>query len=174
MYNIDHVEMLYGLILTVYVLSLIISLIMYIFMSIGLHKIGKLRGMKYSWIAWIPIANVYNIGRIADAYSDRIEHKKTNMRIILLVLEIVILVMMPFMINFQNTYYTNIPIMVVYWAILILLIVFEYICFYRIYKWCTANYVLFLVLSIVIIITMPFLLFAIRNNVNPDITGKKQ
>ncbi len=48
----------------------------YIMNAIGFQTIAKRRGVKYPWMAWIPYANYWLIGSIADEYDQRKGLKK--------------------------------------------------------------------------------------------------
>jgi len=52
-------------------LSLLMSVAIYVFNSIGLMTIAKNRGITHPWMAWIPFANSYLFGKLSD---DRAEH----------------------------------------------------------------------------------------------------
>ena len=43
----------------------IIAIILYIFNGLGLSKIAKNQNLNNSWFAWVPILNVYLLGKIA-------------------------------------------------------------------------------------------------------------
>ncbi len=50
-------------------LNLVIGLINHIFLAIGLSKMAKNRKFKHRYLAWIPLANVYYLGRLAGDVS---------------------------------------------------------------------------------------------------------
>lgn len=45
-------------------LFLIIGIAFYVLMSLGLMKLADNKGIENSWLAWIPIANMYILGLI--------------------------------------------------------------------------------------------------------------
>jgi len=45
-----------------------VSITMYLFESIGLYKMGNNMGLPNPWLSFIPFANVYAFGRIAEKY----------------------------------------------------------------------------------------------------------
>lgn len=172
-----YLEVFSYIMVLVYAIATVVAVLVYVFEGLAMHRIAKLRGIKYPWLAWIPVVNGYNMGRVADVYNERIEGRKTNLRTIILVIEIVYIVLAAVnaVLRFQYFYDAGVGIAMtaIMTAAMVALAVFMYIALYKIYKWCTKNYVLYEVLSIVISITMPFLLFAARNGVNPELTGKE-
>ena len=76
-------------------LSLLMSVAIYVFNSIGLMTIAKNRGITHPWMAWIPFANSYLFGKLSDDINF-CKGKRTNHRKLLLGLliaaEIVVLV----------------------------------------------------------------------------------
>ena len=67
----------------------IIGLLFYILRAVGLMGIAKRRGFPNSWLAWIPFANAYLFGKVADDISYRNGQIKA-FRKILLSLEIAV------------------------------------------------------------------------------------
>ena len=47
----------------------IIALIVYILLSLGLYKLAKNAGIENPWLAWIPIANLYILGKLVKNVS---------------------------------------------------------------------------------------------------------
>lgn len=163
----------------------IVGVMIYIFQSLGLYAIAKRRGLKYPGLAWVPLANNYIFGGIADDFNQRFANKKTNNRHFLCGLGIGnLIISTAFLIPFMR-YYINLlqdlirydarpgydlldwlPVLILLYLLLLAVSVtysvFSYIALHKIYKSCTPNYVALLVLSILFGIT-PFVLFAIRN-----------
>ncbi len=73
-------------------ISSIASIFSYVAIAYGLMSIGKAYGVKNPWLSWIPFASDYQLGAVADESMSRRYGRKTNMRIILLVLSIVMAV----------------------------------------------------------------------------------
>ena len=46
----------------------IIQIAVYVFTSLALYTIAKRRGINHPWLSWIPVANVWILGSIADQY----------------------------------------------------------------------------------------------------------
>ncbi len=168
-------------------IALAIYLVFYIFESIGLYTMAKRRGIKYPGLAWVPIGNVWIIGSLADHYMNITELRNTKSRYILLWLNIVIgalsvmvsIVLLGFGLSaimeaFNSRHYVAdsyilsmfgmLGLAGVMWLLAVTQQVFMYIAFYRIFKSCQpSNAVLYLVLSIFVNVSLPFILFAIRN-----------
>ena len=76
-----------GIVLVVFLLFYLvlvgIMLANYIMTAIGLQAIAKRRGVNYPWLAWIPYANYWLIGSIADDYDNRNGLKKRWSKILL-------------------------------------------------------------------------------------------
>lgn len=48
--------------------SMLIGLAVYVFTALSLYTIAKRRGIHHPWLAWIPFANSWLLGCIADQY----------------------------------------------------------------------------------------------------------
>ena len=79
-----------GIYLAVLLFLTILSIVTYIFYSIGLYSIAKRRGIHHPWLAWIPIAKVWTLGSVSDQYQYVVKKKVTNRRKTLLCLYIVL------------------------------------------------------------------------------------
>ena len=55
----------------------------YVLTSLSLHKIAERRQIKNPWLAWLPYANYWIIGSIADDYDARLGHNR-KWRVIML------------------------------------------------------------------------------------------
>lgn len=77
----------FGIVLVVFLLLYLgllgIIIANYIMSAIGFQTMAKRRGIKYSWLAWIPYANYWLIGSIADDYDERNGLKKRWAKILL-------------------------------------------------------------------------------------------
>ena len=65
-------------------LSLALSVTIYVFLAIGLYTLATRRGIKSAWLAWLPIGNMWIIGSLADHYRFVAENRVTKYRKILL------------------------------------------------------------------------------------------
>ncbi len=69
--------------------SFLSSIFVYVGVAYGLMCIGRTCGLKNPWLSWIPFANIYQLGVVADHYMARNENRKTKQRTTLLVLHII-------------------------------------------------------------------------------------
>lgn len=144
----------WGALATISVIMILLAIgivvLFYVFESLGLYAIAKRRGVASPGLAWVPVANYWIMGCIADQYDEYTTAKSMNLKNILLWLSIgsVLAGLIPF----------------IGWLVGVALLVFMYMALYRIYKSCSPdNAVLLLVLSIIFSVITPFVLFALRN-----------
>ena len=169
------VVLVYGLIM---LLTLAYSITTYVLHSLGLYTIAQRRRISKPWLAWIPVGNLWLLGSISDQYQHMAKGKITGRRKILLGLCIasvaiyfVWLFSMILGMVFAETAGAAVAGTVLlmllgllaFFAIVVVLAVFEYMCYYDLYCSCDPNNgVLFLILSIVFSAITPFLVFACR------------
>lgn len=67
----------------------LVSLAVYIFSALGLYTIAQRRGLRNSWLAWIPVANVWILGSLSDQYRYVVRNEVRSKRKVLLTLEII-------------------------------------------------------------------------------------
>ncbi len=159
----------------------LILLTFHIFAAIGISTLAKRRGYHRPWLAWIPFAQDYLLGGIADNIQFR-KGKTSYLRQILLGLSIFymlayiasaiqafqwLLDVMPAVLQGQVPVYGNSFAMVGISMFINLLslgyTVVKSLAFYRVFQeYAGKNALLFLILSILFGIG-PFFLFAIRN-----------
>ena len=153
---------------------------MYIFLSLSLFTLAKRRGILHPGLAWVPVCGArWIMGSLADQYVYFTEGKIKYQRRLLLWLEVGMYVLLGLFFclmggmvagavlqNETQAVTMAIWMLLGYFLLLVEIIVFavfQYIALYRIYKSCDPkNTTLFLVLSILFNITMPFFLFACR------------
>lgn len=167
--------------------ALALSVVVYVFRALSLYTIAKRRGVALAWLAWIPLTSNYILGGISDQYQRCVNRKKTNRAMILLVLAIVSMVigwitsrgqwdalfrlfedieymdpeyaLMEFFEDSQGMMLTGFFST----AISVASAVFMYIALFDVYKSCKPEQAtVFLVLSILFGITIPFFLFYCR------------
>lgn len=182
-------EFLAGLLGGTYVITMVMSslvgLVFMLLQAFAIMTIAKNHTRGARWIAFIPFAGTYLFGQIVDDISDK-NGKRTNYRISLLVLQIIISVgIFPLIFTFFAAIgsYAAMGIsdaaagmmlfyvlgMLVLSALSIVYAIFTFIGLYRIYKTYSPNLaVLLLVLSIFIPFAQPIALFVIKNN-NPQV-----
>ncbi len=175
--------------ITVYLIIISFCLISYLFMAFGLYEISKNRGYNKPWLAFIPLANYYLLGAVADNINMS-SNKRTHFRIILTistgatwVFNIIVRIATSIIDGFYNLE----PVKAISVGLLLILVslimlsisvtslVFLFIALYKIYKdYSPDNAVLFIVLSIIFIIPVPFFIFAIRKNSSVSIYYAQQ
>jgi len=184
MYNTDF-PVIFGVLgIFVYMLFLMgimaFAVVAYIFEARGFSAIAKNRGITPHWLAWIPGANMWLIGSIADHYDRTVYGRDRKWRkviigmaigavalamllsFIYLILKIVGAVEGMFSENdiliFTHMY------TVITWICIIPLLVIEYIIYYKVMASCVgAKAKGFIVLVIFVPFALPFLLFSMRN-----------
>ncbi len=189
-------------------LSAILGVVFYVFNALAYYAIAKNRGYNKPWLAWIPFADDYLMGAVADDISRR-QGKNSNYRIWLLVLGIVVTCSgvivsivsssimanmifssgmdiiprffgggIPFQGNLANSNELALIVQIMpLFSILLNLIsigyiVVVYIVLYKTFQdYVPQNATAFLLLSIFVGVTLPFLLFSIRNKPAISIHG---
>ena len=90
-YGVDEQEMLIvmvGILLVAYLFIILIGIASYIMNAVAFQRIASKRLIKNAWLAWIPIANSWIIGSIADEYDEK-NGIKRRWRAVLLVLSLI-------------------------------------------------------------------------------------
>lgn len=180
----------FGIFFLIYLIAMLVSLVfftvIYVLQSVGFYSIAKRRGIHHPWLAWIPVGNMWILGSISDQFQFVAKGRVKNRRKTLLGLQIAMTVctilfftaailLGIFAAETEMSGATvgveavapAIAIVAVYFALTVIAIVmtvFQYIACYDLFVSCSPNNgVLFLVLSILINITLPFFIFALRN-----------
>ena len=169
--------------------SSLLSIAVYVLTALSLYTMAKRRGVKNSWLSWIPVVNCWIIGSLSDQYRYVVKGEVKNKRKVLLTLNIVNVVLAIIMavvavVMVVGAVRSTVGyrgeeelISVVLGAVFCLLglglpmvgvgiaiAVVYFMAMYDIYTSCNPqNNVLFLVLSIVFRVTEPFFLFFVRN-----------
>ena len=185
MYNYPEIDMdaaqiggMVGIILIIYLVILlfasIFGIISYILTSLGTYTIANRRGIKNAWLAWIPVGSTWIMGCISDQYQQVAKGKNTRRRITLLVTYAVtmgasfIVGVISGILEFvPDAMVLAIVMLVVALAMLGVAIAYSvlfYFCLYDLYASCKPESgVLYIVLTILVSITTPFLIFSCRN-----------
>ena len=166
-----------GILLVFYFLIIFIAfafgIASYVLSSLGLYTVAERRGLRHPWLAWLPIGNVWLLGSISDQYQYVAKGKITNRRKVLLALNIAIVVIyigwIVSMIGTAVGGYIGAMVsgMVIGWLLFaivcIALYVLLYIAYYDLFRSCQpSNAVLYLALSIIVSVTLPFFVFFVR------------
>ena len=146
------------------VITIALGIIAYIFTSLSLYKIAQNRRIPNPWMAWIPIVNGYLLGNIADdinAYSN----KNSNYKIILLVTNIITSGVGGIMFAvISTTLNDGSHFTLILRLILLAQTIIQLFALYIIFKDYKPNSaVVYLILCIFIPISLPFILYSLRN-----------
>ncbi len=173
-------------------LALGFLILTYVLEALAVQTIARRRGINHPWLAWLPIGGAWMWGCISDQYQYVVQGQIRNKRKALLVLSILQHVL-ELAVSFQATramgavigFALNPPMNMTEEQTLNLLLgpvlsmsgsilldlclsipltIIQYFCLYDIYRSCDpGSAVVFLILSIFLRVTEPFLLFALRN-----------
>lgn len=169
--------------------SSLLQIAVYVFSSLALYTIAKRRGLTNPWLSWVPVANVWILGSIADQYRYVARGEIRNKRKVLLTLQIISAVLVFLMIVFAISMVVGAitgavagrpesaimqRVVVSASGLLVLLVpllgvsvattIIRYMALYDLYSSCEPdNKVIYLVIGILIGITEPIFLFLCRN-----------
>lgn len=166
-----------GVFLIVYLLILLfvmaLSTVTYVLHSLGLYTIAKRRRIDNSWLAWLPLGNLWILGNISDQYQYVVKGKVKSRRKILLGVGIGLIAgyflwLFITLINLAAGKEGVALLLLIFGglaiiAAAILLAVFQYMAYYDLYRSCDPSDAgLFLALSILFSGIMAFFVFACR------------
>ena len=170
--------------------SSLMSIAIYIFTSLSLYTIAKRRDIRRPWMAWVPVANAWLLGSIADQYRYVAKGETKNKRKVLLVLRIIsavlvtvffaVLFAMIFKLVMEVTTFSMdeeelvmsvmgslggmVAMFLPFCAVSIAYAIIYYMALYDIYESCDpGNKVLYLVIGIFVGIAQAVFLFICRN-----------
>jgi len=66
-----------------------IMIFSYVMQSLGLSAMAKNRGIERPWLAWVPMASTWMLGRISDQYREKATGEDPNLRKKLLIQKII-------------------------------------------------------------------------------------
>lgn len=153
--------------------SMALSIVSYVLHSIGLYSIAERRGIHHSWLAWIPLGNLWVLGSISDQYQyvakGKIKNRRKSMLWLSLATIAVYLIWVIFLVVsiFSDGEFLTVFIMLLgiigLMVTAIILTVVQYMAYYDLFVSCNReNAALYLVLGILVSVTLPFLVFASR------------
>jgi len=152
-----------------YLVMLAFCVAMYILTSLGMYRMAKRRGVHRPWLAWIPVGDMWILGCISDQYQAVVKNKTTNRRGILMGLYIAAMLLLAIYMVFAVLFALsqNFALLggfliaaLAMIAISIAFSVFGYMSYFDYYRSADPdNAVLYLVLSIFVSVTAPFLIF---------------
>lgn len=170
-------------IILIYLGLFVFYILSYILTGLGLHTIAKRRGLRHAWLSWLPcFGTIWILGSISDQYQYMIKGKTRHRRKTLLGLEIACFaVIIPAYallvgstIGLAGSEMGNGTLAgagfalallgyVAFIVMAIILSVLYYISLYDLYASCSpSDAAVYVVLSILLSVTMPFLLFSCR------------
>ncbi len=172
-------------VLLFYFLMIGFGIACYVLQSVGFYTIAKRRGIKNPWLCWLPVGDMWILGSISDQYNYVAKGKVKNRRKILLGLAIgayaILICWFVSYIGWIVGMVTFIEeeamggmfgatmgaffILTLFIAVIgIVNTIMQYIALYDVFTSCNPDSsVLFLVLSILISVTLPFFIFTSRN-----------
>lgn len=183
------------LIMGIGLISFGISVLSYVLQSLGLYGIAKRRRIRHEWLAWIPLGNLWVLGSISDQYRYVVKGQVKNRRKTLLGLSIATAIIsgltgaIAFIVGllaglrgsgelYIASLWLPILLAVVVSIIAIVQTVCQFVSYYDLYCSCNPDKaVVFLVLSVLFPVTIPFFVFALRNKdvgMPPKKTAKVQ
>jgi hypothetical protein len=165
-----------------YLVLIAYAILSYVLSSLGFYTMAKRRGIRNYGLAWVPIANYWIIGSLADQYDLAVKGKETGYRRKLLIWGIVYVcltflfcivcgILGTFTVLSDGSFNYVVSGGIFFFLFLLLMLaiaittcVFYYIALYKVFNSCNPNTsTTFLVLSIVLSVTFPFFVFADRN-----------
>ena len=161
----------------------LVSIALYVLMSLGLYTLAQRRGIQHAWLAWVPVGSLWILGAIADDYQLKVMGQVKNRRKALLILWIVLFVLAILLVALavgmamgfaldpnitgSDAVSSILVVVVAYLALIVLAIVatvFQYICLYDLYASCDpSNKTLYLLLSIFVGGLSSIFVFICRN-----------
>lgn len=134
----------------IFFLFLAIGILLYIFVSMGLYKLALNQKIENPWLAWIPIANMYILGKlIKNLRLDTFEIPNIELVLSLGFFAVVVLKFIPLIGWLIGAAY----------AVLCILSLYKLFKIYR-----PDQAVLWIILSIVLPFMGPIFIFIIRND----------
>lgn len=170
--------------------SAVIGIAIYLLESISVYKMAKSAQIKNPWLAFIPVANGWVYGTLAEKYKKKNGTKSARFGIILPVLEGIVLIetialtiftvisikeITGYALDAVNTstemvpeqFMSLIPVIILYFALMAVAFAYAvvfFIALWRVYSsFDKSNATLYIVLSVIFTISVPIILFIIRN-----------
>lgn len=165
--------------------SFLIGVASYVLTGWGLYTVAKRRGVRYPWLAWIPLGQLWVLGKIADHYQRERNRKACSWTYLLMAFTVLAEICGAFMEkSYRNAGLALLQealnggdilavleqsidgvllLTIIHLVVALVAAVIEYIVLYAYYRSCLPQKAtLFLVLSIVFSITRPFFVFYCR------------
>ena len=158
----------YFILLLGVIIVLIVSTAIYLLFALGLYKMAKNLGLRSPWMAFVPVLSGYLLGLVAE--QDSMGKKVLKYSWILLIFQAVtsFFSIAYYFILIASRIFGSIGLLVIFLLVYVTLNittnVFYYIALYRVYKlFDPDNAPIFIILSIFFSISIPILMFILRN-----------
>lgn len=177
-------EAILGFILTMMSATFGLTILLYVLESIGLYTLCSRRGLGNAWLAWIPVGNLWTLGKIADQDQEKRSGKPARLRVwmMVLLLAVPVAMILMFVVGFVMGSFTALSensgaggtvalgfiLMMVFCYLLVVgiaiaLQVLTYVAYYRLFRSCRSDLApVFLVLGIFFSFLLPIFVFAVR------------
>jgi hypothetical protein len=132
------------------IISSIVGVVLYVLMSLGLYRLSTNAGIDYAWLSWVPIGNLYILGRLLDSVQFS-SFEIPNLYIVLPVAFVVNLI-------FEGVAIIG-PVLFILMYILMIICEYNLFCRYR-----NDKAVLYTVLGAIFFFLVPIFIFIIRND----------
>lgn len=168
----------------------IVCLALYILRALGIYNMAKNAGLSNPWVAFVPIANSYTFGKLAEKYRRKDGKQSEKFSVLLLIFDILTLIACVCLIIFSissvliilsnakiaydigtdmtlSQFSSLIPVIVFYVVTLLCAVVYtvlHYVAYWRIVAaYDYSNATLYTVLSVFFSFLDPIFLFILRN-----------
>ncbi len=133
------------------VIFMLIGLVNYVLISLGLMTMATNQGIENPWLAWIPIGNLWILGKIVRTieFADK-KYEKAEMILLIAAAASIVLSAIP----------------LIGWLISLAVFVLNILVILKLYKmYAPENAVLYLILTIIFAIIAPgIIMFKIKDN----------
>lgn len=162
----------------------ILNIVGYVLLALSLYTIAKRRGISNPWLAWIPVVQIWVLGSISDQFryvtKAQVKNKRTTLLVMCIIYTLVIIAVVAFILIsafqfFEMSMYAGeetlameglsmvfkvLGTMLLAAGFALAYMIIYYIALYDVFMSVNPNNaVLFLVLSIIFGVAMPFFLF---------------
>lgn len=162
-----------GVYLMILLFTMIVSVVIYVFQSLGLYGMSKNAGIANPWLAWIPVGNLWCIGSLAERSNLHYGKKKGAWSKLLPAFSIAIFLFLPLILLFAviaGLYESLVAVLLILFIYLLMmgvalaLAVMNYVALYKIYRlFDPDNATLYMILTVFVNISQPIIMFLLRD-----------
>lgn len=162
-----------GAYLMILLFTMIVSLVIYVFRSLGLYGMSKNAGISNPWLAWIPIGNLWCIGSLAEKSNLYYGKEKGAWSKLLPAFAIATFLFLPLILLIAviaGLYESLAAVLLILFIYLLMmgvalaLTVMTYVALYKVYRlFDPDNATLYMILTVFVNISQPIILFILRN-----------